>query len=126
MPAQGLAEFAVISVALLVVVIGISNLAFWLYAQQVVTAAAQEAAVVASREDGTVADGREAGQSMLRAGLGATAVTEVADVAVWLDSEVARAEVRGRWPMTVGGPLLYVPLKATASLARDRFRPGGR
>ena len=54
-PAQALASFAVVGVALVAVVLAVGNLALWLYAQNTVIAAAQEAAVVASRENGTPA-----------------------------------------------------------------------
>ena len=52
-PAQALASFAVAGVALITIVLALGNVALWLYAQNTVVAAAQEAAVVASRENGT-------------------------------------------------------------------------
>ena len=53
------------------VVVAIGNLALWLYAQNIVVAAAQEAAVVASRENGTPLDGQRTARALLVASLGA-------------------------------------------------------
>ena len=70
-PAQALASFAVVGVALVAVVLAVGNLALWLYAQNTVIAAAQEAAVVASRENGTPLDGQQTARSLLVAEPGA-------------------------------------------------------
>jgi hypothetical protein len=123
-PAQALASFAVVGVALVAVVLAVGNLALWLYAQNTVIAAAQEAAVVASRENGTPLDGQQTARSLLVASLGPSADRVTIDVR--LDADVATAEVRGSWPVVLLGPLASAPLHATATLARERFRPGGR
>jgi uncharacterized membrane protein YqiK len=124
-PAQALASFAVVGVALVAVVLAIGNLALWLYAQNTVIAAAQEAAVVASRENGTPLDGQQTARSLLVASLGSSA-DRVTTIDVRIDADVATAEVRGSWPVVLLGPLASAPLHATATLARERFRPGGR
>jgi hypothetical protein len=122
--AQALASFAVAGLALVAVVAALANLAVWLHAQNAVVAAAQEAAVVASREDGTPADGQRVARSLLAASLGPSAERVTVDVNVGAD--VVTAEVRGSWPVLLLGPLASAPLHATATLARERFRPGGR
>lgn len=124
-PAQALASFAVAGVALVTLVLALGNAALWLYAQNAVVAAAQEAAVVASRENGTPLDGQRTARSLLVASLGPSA-ERVTTIDVRLDADVATAEVRGSWPVVLLGPLANAPLHATATLERERFRPGGR
>lgn len=125
LPAQTLASFAVAGVALVTVVLTLGNLALWLYAQNAVVAAAQEAAVVASREGGTPADGQRTARSLLVASLGPGA-GRVTMIDVQVNADVATADVRGNWPVVLPGPLASAPLHATATLERQRFRPGGR
>ena len=124
-PAQGMAAFAVTSLALVGVMLALANLAVWLYAQNVVTAAAQEAAVVASREDGTVAAGKERARALLAASLGAGA-QHVTSIDISLDAGAATVNVQGTWPVVLLGPMANAPLHATATIERERFRPGGR
>jgi hypothetical protein len=123
--AQALASFAVAGVALVMTVLALANLAVWLHAQNAVVAAAQEAAVVASREDGTPLDGQRTARALLAASLGPSA-ERVTMVEVQVGADVVTADVRGSWPMVLLGPLASAPLHATATLARERFRPGGR
>ena len=124
-PAQALASFAVAGVALITIVLALGNFALWLYAQNTVVAAAQEAAVVASRENGTPLASQQSARSLLVASLGPSA-QRVTTIDVRLDADVATAEVRGSWPVVLLGPLASAPLHATATLARERFRPGGQ
>jgi hypothetical protein len=121
---QALASFAVASTVLVVAVLGLGNLAFWIYAQNAVTAAAQEAAVVASREDGTAEDAQKTATALLVASLGPSA-DRISAIAVAVDPDAATATVRGNWPIVLLGPLASAPLAATATVERERFRPGG-
>jgi len=123
--AQALASFAVAGVALVTIVLTLGNLALWLYAQNVVVAAAQEAAVVASRENGTPLEGQQTARSLLVSSLGSSA-GRVTTIDVRVDANVATADVRGSWPVVLLGPLASAPLHATATLERERFRPRGR
>jgi hypothetical protein len=122
--AQSLAAFAVAGTALVAVILALGNLAFWLYAQNAVTAAAQEAAVVASREDGTPQDGQQRARALLAASLGPGA-EQVTVIDVRVDASAATASVQGSWPVVLLGPLTSAPLHATATIERERFRPGG-
>jgi hypothetical protein len=124
-PAQALASFAVVGVALVTVVVALANLAVWLYAQNAVVAAAQEAAVVASRENGTPSDGRQTARSLLVASLGPGA-ERVTAIDVQVGADAVTVELRGSWPVVLLAPLANAPLHATATLERERFRPGGR
>ncbi len=123
-PAQTLASFAVAGTALVAIVLALGNLAFWLYAQNAVTAAAQEAAVVASREDGTPQGALQTARALLAASLGPGA-EHVKTIDISVDANVATASVQGSWPVVLLGPLTSAPLRATATIERERFRPGG-
>ena len=122
--AQTLAAFAVAGTALVAIVMALGNLAFWLYAQNAVTAAAQEAAVVVSREDGTPQAGQRTARALLAASLGPGA-EHVTVIDITIDASTATVEVRGSWPVVLLGSLASAPLHATATLERERFRPGG-
>jgi len=123
--AQALAEFAVTSVLLLSLVLGLIDVALWLNAQNVVIAASQHAAAVASRGDGSPSAAEQAGWDLLRAGLGAGA-RDIDLVQVTIGPDTATADVRGTWLVAPLGPLVAVPLHATTTLVREQFRPGGR
>lgn len=123
--AQGLAEFAVTAVVMLMLVVSVVDTALWLNAQSIVVAASQHAAAVGSREDGTAGAAEQAAWDFLRSGLGA-GLTGITLVQVRLDADTATAEVRGTWPVAPLGSLVRVPVHATTSIVRDRFRPGGR
>lgn len=122
---QAIAEFAVASVVFLGTVVGVIDLGLWLYAQNVVLSASQEAATVGSREDASAAQAVAAARSLLRAGLGAGA-DGIESVNVQIGPDVTTAEVRGTWYVAPLGPLVPVPLHATAAMLREQFRPGGR
>ena len=119
-----MAAFAVAAIALVSVTLALGNVALWLYAQNAVTAAAQEAAVVASREDGSVLDGQQRARALLVASLGPGA-EHVTRVDVSMDANAATANVQGTWPVVLLGPAASAPLHATATIERERFRPGG-
>jgi hypothetical protein len=120
-----MAEFAVASVVFVFTVVAIVDLALWLHAQNVVMAASQEAAVVASRSDGTSAQAVQAGWNLLGAGLGSWAGS-IDRVEVQIGADTATAEVRGTWHVAPLGPLIAVPVHSTTRMLREQFRPGGR
>ena len=118
--AEALASFAVAGVALVMVVLALGNLALWLHAQNVVVAAAQEAAVVASRENATTADGRETARGLLVSSLGSGA-DRVTSIDVRADADTVTAEVRGSFgPSCCWDHSTAAPLHATASLEREQ------
>ena len=122
---EAIAEFAVASIVFLWTIVGIVDLALWLHAQNVVLAASQEAATVASREGASAAEAAMAGRNLLRAGLGSEAAG-IDTVNVEIGTDAATAEVRGTWQVAAFGPLLPVQLHATTTILREQFRPGGR
>jgi hypothetical protein len=123
--AQALTSFAVAGVAFLTVVLAVGNLAVWVYAQHMVVTAAQEAVVVASRENATPLDGQRRARALLVASLGAGA-ERVSTIDIQVGADIVTAELRGSWPVVLLGPLANAPLHATATLERERFRPWGR
>jgi Flp pilus assembly protein TadG len=122
---HGLAEFAVTSLAVVGLIVGVADVALWLHAQNVVIAAAQEAAAVASREGGSPEQAQRAAQDLLQAGLGAEAA-DIQPAQVTMDADTVSADVRGTWRVALLGPLVSVPLHAQASMVREEFRPWGR
>jgi len=122
---QVMAQFAVSIVALLSVTVAIADVALWLHAQNIVIAAAQEGATVASREGGTALAGRQAATEFLQAGLGPSADV-IQQVQVQLDADTATVEIAGQWQVPPLGALVRVPLHARANMLREAFRPGGR
>ena len=121
---QGFAEFAVTVPALMGMVLTIIGAGFWLYAQFVVTGAAQEGARVAAREVASTRDGQQAAERLLVGGLGTRG--SALSVQVAQDSEAVTVEIAGQFPVSVMlGQPVSVPLHASASLIRERFRPGG-
>jgi len=122
---QAIAEFAITSVVLLSTVVAIIDLALWLHAQNVVLAASQEAAAVGSRGDGSSVQAEQAAWNLLRAGL-ASGANSIDRVYVQVGPDTATAEVRGVWYVAPLGPLAPVPLRGSATVLREQFRPGGR
>ena len=122
-----LAESAVVVLLALLTVTALADVTLWLHAQNVTVAAAQEAAVVTARGDtGSDLDaaatrGQLVGRSLLQASLGPGAGQ--VDVQVTVNTDTARAEASGTWPIAPFGQLLALPLHATASLTREHFRP---
>jgi Flp pilus assembly protein TadG len=124
--AGGLAEFAVTSLLFLSLVIVATDLALWFTAQNVVIGASQHAAAVASRGDGTVEAAEKAAWDFVRSGLGAWTGTRIDRVRVEIDGDSAMVEVHGSWPVSPLGAVVSMPLHATTTTMRERFRPGGR
>jgi hypothetical protein len=103
------------------VVFGVADFALWLHAQNATIAAAQEAAVVAAREDGSAASGEQVGRELLRAALGPSA--ERVQVSVEIGDDVVTADAHGSWGVAPFGLPVAAPLNARAIISRDRFRP---
>jgi len=120
-----MAQFAISSVVLLSAIVAIADVSLWLHAQNIVVAAAQEGARVASRDGGSALAGQHAATDFLRAGLGQS-VDAIQRVEVQVDADTAVAEVVGEWQVPPLGPLMRVPLHARMSMLRETFRPGGR
>ena len=122
-PGQTIVEFAMTTLVFLGLVFAIGDFALWLHAQNAATGAAQLAAATAAREDGTPEAGQLAGQNFLRAALG-TSAGRVA-MSVQVSADVASATASGTWTISPLGDRMSVPILATATVTRERFRPQG-
>ncbi len=122
-PATALVEFALTTLVFFGMIFAIGEFALWQHAQSAATGAAQLAAATAAREDGTPEAGQQAGEDFLRSALGHSA-GRVA-VSVQVSSDVSAATARGNWTITPLGEHITVPIVASASVTRERFRPGG-
>ncbi len=122
-PGQTIVEFAMTTLVFLGLVFAIGDFALWLHAQNAATGAAQLAAATGAREDGTPQAGLLAGQNFLRAALGASAGRVAMSVQV--SADVASATASGAWTISPLGDHMRVPILATATITRERFRPQG-
>jgi Flp pilus assembly protein TadG len=104
-------------------IFAIGDFALWMHAENAATGAAQLAAVTAAREDGSPEAGQQAGEDFLRAALGPSA-GQVA-ISVQITSDLASATAGGHWTISPLGDRMTVPIRATATVTRERFRPGG-
>ncbi len=122
-PGQTIVEFALTILVFLGLVFAIADFALWLHAQNAATGAAQLAAATAAREGGTPEAAQRAGQDFLRAALG-TSAGRVA-MSVKVSADVASATASGTWTISPLGDRMSVPILATATVTRERFRPQG-
>jgi Flp pilus assembly protein TadG len=118
-----LVEFALTTLVFFGMIFAIGDFALWLHAQNAATGAAQLAAATAAREDGTPEAGQQAGENFLRSALGMSA--DRVAIVVQVSSDVASATAGGSWTITPLGDRMTVPIVATATVTRERFRPGG-
>jgi hypothetical protein len=117
---QATAETALAFPLLLAVAVALVQLALYVHAQSVVTAAVQDGARVAASEDRGVADGVAHAQALLRAGLGRSASeldVEGVDGGDAIALE-ARGALRAVVPWIADATL---PLGARAVMAKERF-----
>jgi len=117
-------ELALVTPALMLLVLGVLQFGLWYHAEHVARTAAIEAARVAGAENGTEESARARADEVLRAGLGNAA--EGTTVSVSADGDSARAVVtaslRGLLPIP---GLSEFRLHGEASSYRERFRPAG-
>ena len=118
-----LVEFALTTLVFFGMIFAIGDFAVWVHAQNAATGAAQLAASTAAREGGTPENGKQAGENFLRSALGQSAGK--VRVSVQVSSDVASATANGNWTISLLGDRMTVPILATATVTRERFRPGG-
>ena len=118
-----LVEFALTTLVFFGMIFAIGDFAVWVHAQNAATGAAQLAASTAAREGGTPETGQQAGENFLRSALGQSAGQ--VRVSVQVSSDVASATANGSWTISPLGDRMTVPILATATVTRERFRPGG-
>ena len=107
--------------ALILAGAGVVQLSLWMHAEGVVTAAVQDGARIASSEAGTIEQGTAAARSLLREGLGPNAA--LVQLAPSEDASTVRFEAPAPCRDPSVGTVTTIPLRASASMARDRFVP---
>jgi hypothetical protein len=104
------------------VLVVVFQVGFWAYAQNVTTAAAQEAARAASAQGGDLEHGLDVGNGLLRAGLGPSA--SVVTLAGREDSTSVTIDATGAWPLGLGvGSPLSLPLDTQVYVLKQVWRP---
>ena len=111
---------------LVLVALGLVQFALYVHAENVVIGAVQDGARVAADSDQTVSDGIAHARTIVQAGLGATASSIAVQGSD--DGQEVTISATGRLPTILpGGPSVSLPLKARASVSKERFvvGPGG-
>ena len=120
--AQSLVEAAFVLPLLILAAAGVVQFSLWMHAEGIVTAAVQDGARIASGEAGTLEQGTAAARSLLRDGLGPNAA--LVQLVRSEDADTVRFQATGTLPAIFPwGPVTTIPLRASASVARDRFVP---
>ena len=116
-------EAALVLGVFLIVLFAIVEFALFWHAEHVVQGAVQDGARVASAEDGTLDDGVQRAQLLLKAGLGKGA--DRVQVTALDGGEKIAVQAQGQWaigiPSTLTGNL---PLQARAVMSKEHFRAG--
>ena len=116
-------EAALVLGVFLIVLFAIVEFALFWHAEHVVEGAVQDGARVASAEDGTLDDGVQRAQALLKAGLGQSA--DRVHVTALDGGDKIAVQAQGQWPIgipsTVAGNL---PLQARAVMSKEHFRAG--
>lgn len=114
---QSLVELAVTLPFLLLAALALLQFSLYVHAENVVTTACAEGAIVASAENGTLGEGVATARSLVGAGLGG----EVSDLAVQgaAGSSAVALEARGTMPLLLLGPLVQLPLHARSVMRKE-------
>ena len=120
--AQATIETAMVAL-LFGIVLGLGIAAgFWAFAQNVTTAAAQEAARVASARGGDLEHGVSVGTALLRAGLGPS--SRLVELAASEDADSVTVIASGGWPLWLGTDTsISLPLRAEVHMRKDGWTP---
>jgi Flp pilus assembly protein TadG len=114
---QGLVEFAVALPALLLAALAILQFSLYVHAQNVVTTACAEGAIVAAAGNGTAEDGIATARAMLAAGLGDAATGTGVQAAG--GGGTVSVEISGSLPILLLGPALRLPLHARSVMVKE-------
>ena len=114
---------AALAALLFGIVLGLGIAAgFWALAQNVTTAAAQEAARVASARGGDLEHGVSVGTALLQAGLGPS--SRLVELAASEDADSVTVIASGGWPLWLGPDTsISLPLRAEVHMLKDGWTP---
>jgi hypothetical protein len=120
---QATVEAALLALLMGLVVVLVAQTAFWLHAENVAIAAAQEGARAATAQGSDPAEGVAVGQALLDAGLGPSGGAQV-QLNVTEDATSVTMTAKGSWPLLLGSPGLFaLPISAEARVLKDTWTP---
>lgn len=119
---QALVEAALTFPLLVVVALALLQFALFAHAQNVVTGSVQDGARIAAAENRSVGEGVAYTQSLLQAGLGATAAN--VQVQGRDAGTLVVIEAHGQFPLLIPGLPGSLPLEARAMMAKEGFQAG--
>ncbi len=119
---QATVEAALLALLMGLVVVLVAQAAFWLHAENVAIAAAQEGARASTAQGSDLAQGVAVGQALLDAGLGPSGAQVQLNVTE--DATSVTMTAKGSWPLLLGstGPFA-LPISAEARVLKDTWTP---
>lgn len=114
---QGLVEFAIALPVLLLTALALVQFALYVHAQNVVTTACAEGAIVAAAGNGTLGEGVGTARTLLVGGLGGEA--RAVDVQAAAGGSVVTVEAAGGMPILLLGPTFRLPLHARSVMVKE-------
>jgi hypothetical protein len=121
--AQALVEFALVVPLMMGLSLGVLQLVLYAHARDVVVSSAQEAARLSAEDGRGLDEGYARAHVLVAAGLGAS--LDPLTISGSIDADLVRMRIdAGLRPILPVGDTL--PIHAEASVARERFRAGGR
>ena len=122
--AQALVEFALVLPLLVVLSLGLVQVALYAHARDVLLSSVQEGARLAAEDGRLLAEGYERSEALVTAGLGSS--LDTLQLAASLDDDVVAVRADAWLRPIVPLPLARgLPLHVEAWVTRERFRPGG-
>ena len=120
--AQALVEFALVGPLLIGLSLGVLQVILYAHARDVVVSSVQEAARLSAEDGRGLEDGYVRARSLVEAGLGSS--LEPLTIGGSMDAELVVMHIDATMQPIV--PLFGgLPLRAEATVARERFRPAG-
>lgn len=120
--AQALVEFALVAPLMVAMTIGVLQVVLYAHARDVVISSVQEGARLSAEDGRGLEEGYARARSLLVAGLGSSLQPVTLDGNI--DAELVRmridAQLQPILPLPGG-----LPIRAEATVARERFRPAG-
>ena len=114
---QSLVEFAVALPVLLLLALAILQFALYVHAQNVVTTACAEGAIVAAAGNGTVGDGVATAYSVIKAGLGES--SGGLTVRATAGGSTVTVAASGGMPVLLLGPAVQLRLSAQSVMVKE-------